>query len=488
MNRSDKKPDYSETDEYTLMTPDGHAVPGIIKPGVTLDAVQQFVAVERARNRRALLWLGTMFVFVSFLILTLFISVGIFVLRNSARATEIVGDIQARTIMTGVELLGLSNSVNRLQQDSRTVRMTLEEKEQARLKEQRILQKELERFSRWVAQRTGSSEDRVEPLLERVALMEAKIAERDAEIEVLRSEYEELKQLRVLRREQATADPKAEITAVEKTVEAVSPPEVVALPEAESVFVPAEPVPEEKQAVAVEERTPAVPEWGDTPEVRMPDRALLGHLSVVVFPNGDRYEGQFKDGLFNGWGIYQYAEGDRYEGEFRNDLKEGRGIYESIDGERYEGTFVRDVRHGTGRLIMPNGDRYAGEFRNGQMTGAGTILYANGNRYSGQVLQGRKHGKGTFTYVNGDVYEGEFSNDERNGQGIYDFSDGGRYIGEFRDGLRHGQGRYIFRDGSEYAGSFRNGLKDGTGVFVFEDGTRVRGLWKNDEFIQALDG
>ncbi len=472
----------SEAEAYSLMTPDGHNVPGVLRPGVSLDAVQRFIEVERARNRRALLWIGTVFLFASFLILALFISVGIFVLRNSARATEIVGDIQMRTALVGVELIGVSNELSRLQHDSSAVRRSLDEKEQARRREQRIMQHELERFSRWVAQRTGSGDERISPLLDRFAMLEAKIAERDAEIEALREEYEALKKTDVT----AVAAPEPVVVEEPPQVtETVAPvimaPEPVVAVDPEKGETPPEPA-----VVAVGDLD--VFSWDAIADVRMPDRALLGHVSLVVFPNGDRYEGQFREGLFDGWGVFQYANGDRYEGEFKGDLKHGRGMFLGRNGERYEGQYAQDVRQGIGRLIMPDGDRYVGEFRNGKVSGRGTFLYANGNRYSGDVLNGQRHGKGTFYFENGDIYTGEFRQDERHGQGTYEFADGGRYVGEFRNGLRHGHGRYVFPDGSEYAGSFRDGLKDGTGVFVFEDGTRVRGLWKDDRFVQAIDG
>ncbi|MGA7383341.1 MAG: hypothetical protein WBW81_01175 [Methylocella sp.] len=33
---------------------------------------------------------------------------------------------------------------------------------------------------------------------------------------------------------------------------------------------------------------------------------------------GDRYEGEFLDGTYNGYGVYTYANGYRYDGEWRN--------------------------------------------------------------------------------------------------------------------------------------------------------------------------
>ena len=45
------------------------------------------------------------------------------------------------------------------------------------------------------------------------------------------------------------------------------------------------------------------------------------------FANGNIYEGELKNGLPEGKGIYMFANGDAYEGEFKNNKKEGKGIY-----------------------------------------------------------------------------------------------------------------------------------------------------------------
>ena len=48
------------------------------------------------------------------------------------------------------------------------------------------------------------------------------------------------------------------------------------------------------------------------------------------------YEGKWKDGVFEGHGIYKLANGDVYEGEFQNGKKEGQGILKDEDGEVLE--------------------------------------------------------------------------------------------------------------------------------------------------------
>jgi hypothetical protein len=59
--------------------------------------------------------------------------------------------------------------------------------------------------------------------------------------------------------------------------------------------------------------------------------------------NGDKYEGWFVEGIYNGKGIESLSNGYIYEGSFEN------GIY-----------------HGHGKLKMNNGDFYDGKWKNGK--------------------------------------------------------------------------------------------------------------------------
>ena len=45
----------------------------------------------------------------------------------------------------------------------------------------------------------------------------------------------------------------------------------------------------------------------------------LAATQIITLENGDRYEGEIKDSILNGQGLYIWANGDRYEGEFLND-------------------------------------------------------------------------------------------------------------------------------------------------------------------------
>ena len=53
--------------------------------------------------------------------------------------------------------------------------------------------------------------------------------------------------------------------------------------------------------------------------------------------DGNRYEGEWRDGEFHGRGAFAWADGDRYGGEWRAGKPHGRGILIVSDGGSYEG-------------------------------------------------------------------------------------------------------------------------------------------------------
>ena len=157
----------------------------------------------------------------------------------------------------------------------------------------------------------------------------------------------------------------------------------------------------------------------------------------------ERYEGEMKDGLYEGTGKITYANRARYEGEFKAGERDGRGTYIFPSGGRYTGPFREGRPNGQGAYVWPNGNRYIGEFRDNQRTGRGTLLFADGGRYEGDFVNGRMQGRGLRVWNNGTRYEGDWSNDVANGYGRWVGADGQVFSGVWVNGCH--------REGSRWA-------------------------------------
>jgi hypothetical protein len=82
--------------------------------------------------------------------------------------------------------------------------------------------------------------------------------------------------------------------------------------------------------------------------------AIIDWLWFGDRPN-EHYEGEFREGTFNGHGVYQSTDGRRYEGEFRDGKLYGRGVYTWPNGSRYEGEWRDGTVNGMGKLITASG-------------------------------------------------------------------------------------------------------------------------------------
>lgn len=92
---------------------------------------------------------------------------------------------------------------------------------------------------------------------------------------------------------------------------------------------------------------------------------------VSVFSNGDRFDGEFRNGTFNGCGTVTFADSymKTYVGQFQNGLYQGVGL-----------------------LTWENGDRYIGQFEQGKCQGEGTFIAANHQSITGKWEKGNLEG------------------------------------------------------------------------------------------------
>jgi len=170
-----------------------------------------------------------------------------------------------------------------------------------------------------------------------------------------------------------------------------------------------------------------------------------------------KYEGEIKNGVPNGQGIFTFPDGRKYEGELKDGDYNGQGTYTYSDGSKYIGEWKGGNRNGQGKDILPDGSTYIGGWKNGKQHGEGTYTWLNGDKYVGEYKDNIRTGQGTFTWSNGNKYVGQYENGLRNGQGTFTWSNGNKYIGQYKDDKQNGQGKMILPDGKKYVGKWKNG-------------------------------
>lgn len=150
---------------------------------------------------------------------------------------------------------------------------------------------------------------------------------------------------------------------------------------------------------------------------------------TIIDMNKFIYIGQVNKGLKpHGYGQCKNKENEtRYQGDFKQGVFDGSGkMYDETGVLRYEGEFKNNKKWGKGRTYHPNGFlEYDASFKNNMVQGYGKLCYADKAglvEYDGYFRASEFHGVGKHYHHNGKVkYEGEFKDGCRNGKGkLYD--------------------------------------------------------------------
>ena len=172
----------------------------------------------------------------------------------------------------------------------------------------------------------------------------------------------------------------------------------------------------------------------------------------------------------NGQGTLFWADGQKYQGQWKNGQKEGQGAMTWADGSIYQGQWKNNMPDGQGSFAYPI---YQGEWKNGKKDGQGTLTDANGDKYKGQWKNNKRDGQGTLTNANGDKYKGQWKNNKRDGQGTYTWANGDIYEGQWKNNMPDGQGSFAY---PIYQGEWKNGEKDGQGTLTNANGDKFK-VW-----------
>ena len=124
---------------------------------------------------------------------------------------------------------------------------------------------------------------------------------------------------------------------------------------------------------------------------------MNGYGKYVFNKHGDECEGEYLNNQINGYGICRTLHGT-YSGEFKNDIHHGMGSFIFPNGNKFVGNYVDNLPNGMGFMNFINGDeilgylpgtKYIGDFVNGYPQGYGSMIYTDGKVKNGLWKKGR---------------------------------------------------------------------------------------------------
>ena len=88
----------------------------------------------------------------------------------------------------------------------------------------------------------------------------------------------------------------------------------------------------------------------------------LEYLNLKKYEDGSLYRGQIRKKTIKvnelektiimreGYGLRDFPDGASYEGNWKDNMPSGKGIFKHANGDRYYGEFLKGMRHGEGEF------------------------------------------------------------------------------------------------------------------------------------------
>lgn len=188
--------------------------------------------------------------------------------------------------------------------------------------------------------------------------------------------------------------------------------------------------------------------------------------------DGGHYKGETFDNKPHGLGTYIYPNGDKYVGQYRYGMKEGQGTYTYLSGEKHVGQWKDDKHDGQGTYTWLSGEKYVGQFKHGKKEGQGTHTFLNGV-FVGD-FKDNVECKGKFNGKDGTVLTGIFNCGTT--AGTIDYPDGRKYDGEWN-------GDANFLGITTSPGNWTVDEPHGVGKMMYLDGKIEEGIWQKGKFL-----
>lgn len=216
----------------------------------------------------------------------------------------------------------------------------------------------------------------------------------------------------------------------------------------------------------------------------------INTFSKKRFANGEIIEGFFENGKIHGVGTHTLPNGNYYIGNFKEGNYDGYGIYSwKSEGMIYYGTWQKGLQNGYGYQLKNSKTVVAGYYTNGKLTrDMLSYDYAN-NIYKNNCAGDCANGFGQFNYNDKSWYYGFFQNSKPHYLGMYKNNDGDLYMGEFIANKMEGIGMLVYKSsGESYVGQFSNsningkGYKTDKNFVITQKGNWVNGVLRNGNF------
>lgn len=189
---------------------------------------------------------------------------------------------------------------------------------------------------------------------------------------------------------------------------------------------------------------------------------------IMISANGDRFFGKWKDDMRTGYGKLLIGGGEqRYEGEFRNNKFEGYGTFQYRDKSIYTGMWESSSVNGPGRFRTSGGDIVEGIWQNGNLTHRQDIT---------ELMKGKSK----------KLRDCNLSNCN-SGIGIFNYPDGSRWEGNMRNGKPTRLGVCYYSNGDIYLGEWLDDRPQGYGVFYYNDGKKIESFWEAGKAVQLTE-
>lgn len=164
--------------------------------------------------------------------------------------------------------------------------------------------------------------------------------------------------------------------------------------------------------------------------------------STYTWPDGNKFEGYFVNGVMHGSGIHYWDANHYIVGQWVNG---------AIDG------YCIDVQNDTPRLVYyENGNAATRNVNSNQTLNTGVGIY------TGEMSNGRACGRGTFRWNSGHCFEGTWTADGKSRYGV----------------LYYPNSKKPWQ-----VGTWTNEQFDGYGCVISESGQITTGLWQNGEYL-----